>query len=198
MIKGERLIDDLFSARRADPDQFTFDISEHLGYIKSVASNGPIRQVVEFGCRTGNSTLALLSGLSEGAKMFSYDIEDCPHKQIIKHAAKLAGIDWQFCLEPSHSCKQDADLVFIDSWHSYDQVKEELNIVKGMKSVSDIIFHDTELFGWFGQRDKRQGSGILPAILRFMCDDLHQRKKGWVIYNYFRNNNGLLHIKSIE
>lgn len=180
-----------YRERIRNPDQYLPDIRGHMAYLLEVAHR--VDSVIEFGCRTGNSTTALVHGMRSGGVMHSYDIQVCKNYYDIKALAESERKKWVFVHDRSENCDKDAKLVFFDSWHSYHQVKAELDLVKKMKLPEELIFHDTELFGWFAQRRGVPGTGILPAILEFMCSD----HRIWNVFHYSRINNGLLHLSKI-
>lgn len=87
------------------------------------------------------------------------------------------------------------DLLFIDTWHCYNQMKAELEIhAPGTKKW--IICHDTTTFCWLGERISQSDPvlvGIGPAIAEY----LHEHPE-WQIKECFVENNGLLILERIS
>ena len=165
------------------------DINEHLPTLKQYASECDV--VMELGVRTGNSTFALLSGLPK--KMRSFDIGPFCNKIICKDLAEANGIDWQFIQENVLTTDkiEECDLLFIDTLHSYFQLKKELEL-HGNKSRKYIVLHDTFTFG---KRDEftpagQPNLGLLPAIFEFLDNNKH-----WAVHKIYDNNNGLMILK---
>jgi hypothetical protein len=103
---------------------------------------------------------------------------------------------------------QNYDLLFIDTWHIYGQLKRELNHFKDNINKY-IIMHDTTVDGEFGEtlRTNMDGlkqsqetgipldeiyKGLMPAIYEFLTDN-----PNWVIKEIFENNNGLTVLERI-
>jgi hypothetical protein len=169
-------------------DQFTKaqrtpgDINEHLLRIAQLARE--CDHVTEFGVRTGLSTLAILHGLSNKpeATLRSYDLAD-PYG-VFDTARDVVSVQWTF----THGSTLDVSpieptqMLFVDTLHTYAQVKGELE--RHAANVSKyIVFHDTVSFGVTGEDG---GAGINLAIQEFLRD-----YPQWVIFEHYDNNNGL-------
>ena len=76
--------------------------------------------------------------------------------------------------------------MFVDTIHSYTQVKKELELHAG-KVESCIVFHDTVKFGKVGQRSDK---GIMFAIEEFL-----ENNEKWKMQKEYKNNNGLVVLK---
>ena len=74
-------------------------------------------------------------------------------------------------------------MLFIDTWHTHDQLKEELERHHG-KVSKFITMHDTETFGIEGEDKKKPG--LTDALIEFLF-----KHKEWKIYKHYKNNNGL-------
>jgi len=72
--------------------------------------------------------------------------------------------------------------LFIDTYHSYDQLKRELAL-HADKVRKFIVLHDTEAFGMVGEDGKKLG--LIGAIKEFVDEGI------WQIYVELMNNNGL-------
>lgn len=175
-----------------EQDRYLQDIQKHLPTLTDYA--GEVHSAMEFGCRSGNSTTAILRGLPVNGTLFSVDINLCPREEAILQACKEDSKKWFFMhMRSVLATHIDVELLFIDALHTYEDVRNELQVASTYaKSLRYIIFHDTELFGWFGQTTRgKPGSGILPAILSFMYNTPHR----WYVDYYTRECCGLLVLK---
>jgi predicted O-methyltransferase YrrM len=140
-------------------------------------------RVAEFGVRTGNSTVALLYGLNQkpGTKLFSFDIND--HSLDFDPKAEFTNVEWRFTKADTRNLGEmpTVDLLFIDTWHTYDQVKAELQYAWAVNRW--IAFHDTVINRVVGD-DGREG--IWKAI-----DEFLSRNPDWKTLCHFTNCNGL-------
>lgn len=169
------------------------DINEHLETIKRYSQE--CQHITEMGVRNVVSTWAFLSGNPK--TYVGVDILPCPIEKA-EQLAKERGIDFSFVqadtLDPKFSIEQ-TDLLFIDTWHIYRQLVQELRI-HGNKARKYIILHDTTSFGeedeghWeeysklAGQAGEKRG--LWPAIMEFLEDNPH-----WGLLERHTHNNGL-------
>lgn len=153
------------------------DINEHLPTLKDLASE--CKSVLELGVRTGVSTWAFIEGLPQGAKLISVDIKSPDDygasSSALQLGAKERGINFELIIEDSVKVKTDkVDLLFVDTLHTYEQVKAELNA--HAKNVNKyIVFHD---------------SVSCPEIIQAI-----KELKGFSDYKHYENNNGLYIVK---
>ena len=162
------------------------DINEHLPVLAKYAKE--CNHITELGVRTVISTWALASGNPKVLR--SYDIF---HPE--KHGAKqhfeqfneaIAETEIDFLFTEADDLQieiEETDLLFIDTWHVYEQLKKELEL-HGNKAKKYIIFHDTVTFAEQGEGG---GVGLIPAINEFLRANPH-----WVIIEHFLNCNGLM------
>jgi len=167
-----------------------YDIKEHLPTLIKYANE--CNHITEFGVRDGCSTVALLSAYPQ--KMISYDIERTNRVNLIIEAARLNNINFNFILKNVLEIEiEETDLLFIDTIHTYRQLKQELRL-HASKVKKYIIMHDTEVFKEEGEiskeKDKSDVRGLKYAIGEFL-----KNNKEWKIYEVFTNNNGLTIIK---
>lgn len=159
------------------------DIKKHLPTLKKYSSM--VDRVTEMGVRWGNSTCALIMGKPK--TMISYDIK-FPKQFDLKHwknMAKEVNVDLTFIETDSLNITiEPTDLLFIDTYHSYTQLKKELTL-HGNKAGKYLIFHDTVTFGKVGMDGKKPG--LVQAINEFIEHNPH-----WKIREVFKNNNGLM------
>lgn len=157
------------------------DINEHLPTLKSYASK--CNHITEMGVRYIVSTYALLMGKPK--KLISYDIMDClwqPIREIVKEDTNFEfkiGNTLNIEIEPT-------EFLFIDTLHTYDQLKVELSL-HANKVTKYIGFHDTTTFATHGESyDGIPKVGLWPAIEEFLNDNPQ-----WIIHERYTNNNGL-------
>lgn len=163
------------------------DIFEHLPTLKDLASE--CNHVTEMGVRYIVSTYAFLEGLGSGKKLVSIDIThpaqyggDLSNAQI---TAQQKGIDFSFIQADTLKIDiEPTDLLFIDTLHRYNQLKEEL-AKHADKARKYIAFHDTTTFATMGD-DGVEGNGLWKAIEEFLAE--HPE---WKIKHRYTNNNGL-------
>ena len=157
------------------------DINEHMLRLAQLARE--CDHVTEFGVRTGMSTYSFLHGLSNkpDAKLRSYDLHDFFNVYGIHSQLKT---DWTFHQGSTLDAPviEPTDLLFIDTLHTYAQVKGELE-KHGNQARKYIAFHDTVAFGIVGEDN---GTGINLAIQEWMRDNEH-----WRVLEHHENCNGL-------
>ena len=156
------------------------DINEHLPVLKEYGEK--VERITEFGLRGGDSTTAFLAARPKSFN--TYDIN--PACQATYDRLKVMSEDCSFlffCNDTSCSDILETDLLFIDSYHSFDQLAAELNRHHQMVKRY-IIMHDTHTFGWRGE--DRKEPGLKVAIAKFLATS-----KSWQIHKVLLNNNGL-------
>lgn len=158
------------------------DINEHLPTLKKYAED--CEHITEMGVRSIVSTWAFLMGKPKN--LISYDINNID-ESIILNTIKDNDIDFKFIQGDTTKIEiGETDLLFIDTLHTYDQLKDELDL-HGNKSKKYLIFHDTTLFG---NRGERGDIGLNPAIKEFIVENSH-----WAIHEVFTNCCGLTILK---
>lgn len=169
-------------------------IDEKYHYLRSVSSDineffptivkytRECDSVLELGVRWVTGTWAFLYGLREENKDYhlpkmyvGIDIDplemwDNTALDLLKKGAKQRNINFQFIqsndLLPSLvNSLPNFDLTFIDTVHSYEQVKDELNLYHS-KTNKYIMLHDTTSFRYGGW--EKDIIGIWPAITEFV------------------------------
>jgi len=157
------------------------DINEHLPTLFKYGKK--VNHITEFGVRKGVSTVAFL--YSTPKELISYDITDRKfNHELFK---KMTPYSTKFTFIKANTLEisiKETDLLFIDTYHSYDQLSTELKL-HGNKSKKYLIFHDTQTYGFVGMDKKEQG--LQKAIHEFI-----QINKHWFLKDDFENNNGLI------
>ncbi|HEY4260896.1 MAG TPA: class I SAM-dependent methyltransferase [Schlesneria sp.] len=158
------------------------DIWEHLPYLRQLGSQ--VKTITEFGTRHGISTIAFLASKPEW--LCCYDIHLTPEalgigassSRVTMHQANVLEID----IDP-------VDLLFIDTWHTYEQLRQEFRR-HAPKARKFIVLHDTTSFGTRGEDG---GQGLWPAVEEFLKD--HPE---WAIERKVEFNNGLTTLRRCE
>jgi hypothetical protein len=178
------------------------DINEHLPVLYEYAKE--CSSVVECGVRTIVSSYAFALGLKgRENKFYMVDPGRSPDMTGFLDMCSAEGINAEFWNQSDLECPLvQTDLLFIDTWHVYGQLKRELARWHG--SVNKyIIMHDTTIdavhgetirAGWnpfeqsthFGFPVSEITKGLWPAIEEFLAE--HPE---WVLEKRLTNNNGL-------
>jgi hypothetical protein len=185
------------------------DINEHLPTLYSYASK--CNSVVECGVRTVVSSYAFAFALKDRSNTQLTLVDPSKSgnvEQFLKECTD-SGLDARFFEQSDLDCPLiKTDLLFIDTWHVYGQLKREL--ARWNSSVSKyIIMHDTTIdewrgetlrAGWDAQKQSEQfgipveeiTKGLWPAIAEFL-----QQHPEWKLKQRFTNNNGLTVLERI-
>jgi len=181
------------------------DINLHLPILYEYASR--CNHVTEMGARTGLSTVAFLKANPKNFVSYDYQYSD-PEPHSVKEIENLKNI-FHNCQQLGQNCKyigadvlrieiEQTDLLFIDTWHCYEQIKKELYL-HAHKVNKYLIFHDTFTYGQVGEKlgdcdvfhpyleMPTAGTGIRPAIDEFLVQN-----SNWNIRYETDLNNGLL------
>lgn len=183
------------------------DINEHLQVLNELAAE--CEHVTEMGVRDVVSTWAFLA--AQPKKLVCYDICKSENIEVALSAAKAVGVDMEFMEADVLKIEiEPTELLFIDTLHTYTQLKQELEL--HAKKVSKYIaFHDVVTYGHspepsqfnthkgiVKQHEKilanyvENDLGIMPAIEEFIDEN------DWKVKKFYTNNNGLLIIEKIN
>lgn len=185
------------------------DINEHLPtlYNYSLMCN----HITECGVRSLVSSYAFGYGLigKQNSKLIQVDPEKSPEHSLFKVLCEEYKIENVFYNESDLTCPlEQTDLLFIDTWHVYGQLKREL--ARWNKYVNKyIIMHDTtvdEIYGetlrsgWNPVEQSKKYNmpiyeithGLWAAVEEFLRDN-----KEWQIDFRYTNNNGLTILKRV-
>lgn len=160
------------------------DINEHIEVLKGLADE--VEHVTEMGTRTGVSTRAFLAA---DVTLRAYDIFPDGGVQELFNIAKEVGKDAEYIQSDVLSTQIDeTDMLFIDTWHCYDQLFAELTL-HAPKVKKYIAFHDTQTYGTKSEEfmGRRGSNGLLPAIIHYMIEHPNE----WRFKMHRTNNNGL-------
>ena len=177
------------------------DINEHFPAI--IEYGQQCDHITEMGVRGIISTWGWLA--TNPKKLVAYDIQDPStwgsSLQDVKDTAQSIGTEFEFYLANVLEVEiEKTDLLFLDTWHSYKQLKAELTL-HAPKVQKYICFHDTTSYAdhdetsyevW-GEDWKAEGIGIWKAIEEFL-----EFNSEWELEKRFTNNNGFTIIKKIK
>lgn len=161
------------------------DINEHLPTLKKYGEM--VDHITEFGVRTGRSTAAFLA--STPSIMYSYDITS---RKFNYKLFKTLAEKTEFVFTEGDTLKieiEETDLLFIDTYHTYNQLRQELE-KHPVRVRKYIIIHDTETFGEVGI-DKK-----IPGLFKAI-DEFVNINSNWIVKEKFINNNGLTILKRV-
>lgn len=156
------------------------DINQNLHILYDLAKE--CKTVIEFGVRTGVSTRAFLN---TDVSLLSFDLYEDREVRKLFTLAKAKGKKAEYIISNVLDIEiEETDLLFIDTLHTYDQLKQELKL-HGNKAKKYLVFHDTHTFGFSGEvgNDMR---GLMAAIMEFISEN-----PDWKVKIHKTNNNGL-------
>ena len=179
------------------------DIYEHLPTIANYASM--CKHITECGVRGAISSYALATGIVDtpGAKMVQVDPETSLASENFRLECERQSLNVVYYKQSDLDCPmENTDLLFIDTWHVYGQLKRELS--RWNEHVNKyILLHDTEVDKWQGETIRCGGNpeelsrqfnipvqeicrGLYPALLEFLNE--HPE---WRVAEQYTNCNGL-------
>jgi hypothetical protein len=167
------------------------DINEHLPKLYEMAKL--CNHITEMGVRSGDSTRAFL--YASPKKYVSYDLNINQTVNDLFEYCKSNGKDYEYIQADVLKIKiRKTDLLFIDTYHCYEQLLQELELhAKQVRKY--IIFHDTVSYGRIGENLDFQSfsgtKGILYAIEEFL-----EQNSNWKIIHNAQYNNGLMIIEN--
>lgn len=133
-------------SRTAEERQDYPNIHEHLPQLEACAKG----VILELGSRDGASTTAFLKGVEEkGGHVFSVDIDSSCAKAWEGHPqwTFIAGDSCDIAKVEGTGIPKLLDVLFIDSEHTYERAKKELETwLPRVRPGGLILMHDTESF----------------------------------------------------
>jgi predicted O-methyltransferase YrrM len=125
------------------------DSDQHVLPIYSIAVASKAMRILELGVRDGSTTLPLLmAAVKNGGELTSVDINETnfkpqekwrPHWKFVKMNA-LEFLKQQKPTKPY-------DLIFIDDWHAYEHVRDELAEIDRLVSPRSIVLMHDLMYG---------------------------------------------------
>jgi predicted O-methyltransferase YrrM len=160
------------------------DIHQHLVTLHNLVTSIAAKTVIELGVNLGESTVALLEAVhaTEGT-LISVDIQLLPNVVPMLTGYGLIS-RWQFNLSDDiafgeawqKDSKGQADIIFIDTSHTFDHTTKEIAVYEPILRPGGImVFHDTVSFY----------DGVQKPITKFL-----KTHKNWP-YENKTNCNGL-------
>lgn len=158
------LLADLYHAACHTPS----DINGHCPVLADLARE--CRHVTEMGTRTGVSTTALLFAQPE--RLVCYDLHKQPRVEVLRALAGRTEFVFHE-VDVRAVAIEETDLLLIDTWHVYEQLRAELQLHAG-KVRRYIVLHDTTTFG---ERGESAGHpGLWPAVEEFLAEGTFRLK----------------------
>lgn len=188
------------------------DINEHLPTLFEYSKQ--CESVIECGVRGIVSSWAFIYGLLNNEKnkkkIIMNDIYDFNFNEVERLTKNTNILIEKIIINDLNlELNENYDMVFIDTFHVYGQLKRELNKFSKITNKY-IIMHDTEVDAINGEYLRIQSCmpdikelsistgipveeikcGLRPAINEFL-----EENKNWVVHQHFTNNNGLTILK---
>jgi hypothetical protein len=190
-------------------NEINSDINEHLPTLRRYANE--CYHITECGVRSCKSSYAFADALRgrPSTILVQYDTTYHPKMDIFMNDCKNEGIYIETHIESDLTCRREkTDLLFIDTWHIYGQLKRELEYWNEYVNKY-IIMHDTTVDEWHGEVLRSGGNpiiesqvsgfsikdvstGLWPAIEEFL--EAHTE---WKLHERYTNNNGLTILKRL-
>lgn len=188
------------------------DINEHIEVLYEYAKGS--NSILECGVRSGVSTWAFAYGLlnndSDIKKLVSCDLQKDPSFELRELILKL-NLDFKFWIgnDLNYPDNEKFDIIFIDTWHIYGQLKRELAKFASMCNKW-IIMHDTTVDGIYGETIRNGwnahlqsietgfpideiNKGLWPAVTEFLNEN-----KNYELHQRYIHCNGLTVLKKIN
>lgn len=193
----------MIQATYAQLCQTPSDINEHLPTLAKYASE--CTHVTECGVRTAVSSYAFASALlaKPNAKLIQVDPDWHPNIETFRAACAAKGLATVFHKQSDLECPlEETDLLFLDTWHVYGQLKRELarwhpyvrKYIAMHDTVVDGVHGETLRAGWDADAQSRT-SGIPADEIRkgltFAVNEFLAEHPEWVVHAHYTNNNGL-------
>ena len=195
MINLEEKVNQLYNTRS--------DINEHLPTI--IKYGQECNHITEMGVRSILSTWGWLASAPK-EKLVSYDLQDPKtwggNINDVIETAEAYGINFEFIQADVLEIDiEETDLLFIDTWHHYNQLTAELK-KHSNKVRKYICFHDTTSYEHRSEPTTSENNfkgtlqwdkGLWDAVTEF----LDENKDTWKLKERFTNNNGFTIIERI-
>jgi hypothetical protein len=185
------------------------DINEHLPTLRNYANQ--CIHITETGVRSAVSSYAFATGLrgKPGNTLIQIDLNNHPNIQQFIKESKKEGVNVIFYEQSDLECPlEKTELLFIDTWHIYGQLKRELDKFSKI-TKKYIIMHDTEIDGiqgetirnnWDAVKQSQETGFTIEEInsgLQKAIDEFLETNNDWRIKQVFKNNNGLTILERI-
>lgn len=179
------------------------DINEHLYILQNYAKS--CSKIVECGVLNPCSSYAFANAIKDKPDNSLILIDPFVSREMdgFLEICKNEGVNAQFLNKSDLDITpSECDLLFVDSWHVYAQLKRELALWhRHVKKY--ILLHDTTVDEWYGESVRGNANaeeqsratgfpvreiqkGLWPAVTEFL-----REHPEWNIVERFTNNNGL-------
>ncbi len=179
------------------------DINEHLPTLAQYASE--CTHVTECGVRTAVSSYAFAYGLKSkpNAKLIQVDPQWSSEIDTFQTLCSVEDLNSVFYKQSDLECPiEETDLLFIDTWHVYGQLKREFqrwhpHVRKYIilhDTVVDRVHGETLRCGWDAQKQSKESGIPVNEIckgLSFAVNEFLYEHPEWIVHAHFENNNGL-------
>jgi hypothetical protein len=182
------------------------DINEHLPILKDYASE--CNTIIECGVRDVVSSYSFALGLKGKIdnKFIMIDVFKSEFVDPFLTLCEKEQINASFITGSDLECELfETDLLFIDTWHIYGQLKRELHRWNSYIKKY-IILHDTTTYEWKGEghwcAEESSELRNMPVdeIIKgiwYAVDEFLETNKEWIIDKRYINNNGLTILKRL-
>lgn len=168
-------LDTLFTTAASTPR----DLDQHLPKLRELAALCP--HVTEFSGRK-ESTIAFAAAQPETLWSYSTEVDAAAHKAHALYLRAGGKLFHRAATIESVPAIDETDLLFLDTRHTYQRVKQELETF-GPRSRRFIVLHDTQIYG---ERGEDGGQGILKAVTEFLA-----ARPEWAVIYHTRHQHGL-------
>lgn len=166
------------------------DINEHLPTLYEYAKR--CSHITEMGVRHGASTRAFL--YADPEKYVAYDLIIDEEVNSLFNYCKSVGKDYHYLQEDVLKIEiEETDLLFIDTYHCYEQLTEELKL-HSSKVKKYIAFHDTVSYARVGENLPYLGFEGLKGIM-YAIEEFLESNSEWQVVHNAKYNNGLMIIE---
>jgi hypothetical protein len=203
--------EEIFLKAKQDPE--SCDITEHLDFLYEISKE--CESILECGVRKVFSSWAFAKGLFENnksiKKLHCCDIIKSESVNYLESVCRDYRYNFTFFeMSDLEIPMEEYDMIFIDTWHVYGQLKRELAKFHNY-AKKYIVMHDTEVDKIYGESLRITSSdipkqsiesgipldeitkGLGPAITEFL-----EEHKDWKIHTHFTHNNGLTVLSRIQ
>jgi hypothetical protein len=191
------------------------DINEHLPTLYRYAKE--CDRILETGVRGCISSWAVLCGLMDSVDggvpkhLFLNDIDPYDIHDLLECSRDLSPpvqVEYQWINNLELNLDQPVDMVFIDTWHIYGQLKRELAKFAPL-TRKYIIMHDTTVDEFQGEtiragmnvEEQMKSSGFpkheILCGLGMAISEFLQQHPEWALKEKYTNNNGLTVLQRI-
>lgn len=171
-------------------NHISLELTDMVGHMFTIRDySAKCERCVEFGVYDCTSTWALLAGHPK--KLVSYDLYRRSEVTKVESVVGDSNTFFEFVIGDTGEIEiEETDLLFIDSFHSYQHLTKELS-KHSAKVNKFILLHDTTTFGDVDQDGN--GRGLWPAVVEFL-----EKNSDWILEQRFEHCHGLTVLRRIQ